>query len=46
MAIKRGPTKRWGLNYNFIYKNRCMLCGRVIPTGSSICGYCANKRRR
>jgi len=23
--------------------NRCIFCGAIIPTGSSICGRCARK---
>jgi uncharacterized OB-fold protein len=46
MATKRGPTKRWGLNYDYIFRNRCLLCGKVIPAGSTICSSCASKRRR
>jgi uncharacterized OB-fold protein len=42
----RGPTRRWDLDMERIFKNRCILCGRIIPDGSSICAECRRKQNK
>lgn len=41
MAIKyRIPA------YRIKFVNRCILCGKIIPAGSSICDNCKRRMRR
>jgi len=42
----RGPTVRWDLNIEKIFKNKCIYCGKVIPAGKIICDECRRKQGR
>ena len=42
----RGPTRRWDLDIEKIFKNRCIICGKPISPGDSICAECRRRQSK